>query len=167
MQRVEPNSPSAQSCHFYPIRFAPLFISVNLTLKALFCCSSLGGLIRCYIHTPDITRIICTSQFCTIGQQQCFIIFSGKGTFKSLDFTFGHDSPFLPILKALASNLNTHVFIKYQGRRNRSGQSGHGLSNFGSSKVAEKCYIFVSIFVLVVIFLIYLTAVYNVGLAKV
>ena len=61
--------------------------------------------------------------------------------------------------------------MSFQGRRNRS---GHGLTSFGCSikkKTSsynwstEKYYI--SILVLVTIFLIYLTAVHNVGLAKV
>ena len=66
------------------------------------------------------------------------------------------------------------MFDTLQGCRNQSGQSAHGLTSFSSlifkktssyNWSTEKCYI--SIFILVTIFLICLTAVHNLGPAKV
>ena len=64
---------------------------------------------------------------------------------------------------------NLYPSLVTQARGNRSGQSGHGLTSFGSS-VLKGSYNELkgaSIFILVTGFLIYLTAFHNMGLAKI
>ena len=92
--------------------------------------------------------------------------------------TYSFEIGMMTFLQYVYERKNYHTLLIFmmniisQGRRNWSGQSGHGLTSSGSlffkssSQCTEKCYNFISIFILVKLFLIYLRVVHNMGLEK-